>query len=355
MADELGDTDSDLSIERVASITDSLTLQIDSAIYRIEQISSRTRVLAVNAKIRAARAGEAGAAFGVVADEVAQLSKQIGIVTEKMSKESKAAITDLGEISRHIASDFRGTRLSALALTNIDLIDRNLYERTCDVRWWATDGSLVSAVSNGDEAAVEYASNRLGTILDSYTVYYDLVLCDLSGNVIANGRPSKYRTKGSNHADAPWFKSAMATKSGSDFGFETVHESSLVSRHLALVYSCVVREDGNAAGRPVGVLGVVFDWRSLAQTICKNTILTEAEKTQTRVCIVDNRGLVLADSKDRCLVDTIEFEGRSSLFDRTSGYVLERFENRSCCIAHAQSPGFETYKTGWHSLILQNA
>ena len=172
MVDELDDTDSDLSIERVASITDSLTLQIDSAIYQIEQISSRTRVLAVNAKIRAARAGEAGAAFGVVADEVAQLSKQIGIVTEKMSKESKVAITDLGEISRHIASDFRGTRLSALALTNIDLIDRNLYERTCDVRWWATDGSLVSAVSNGDEAAVEYASNRLGTILDSYTVYY---------------------------------------------------------------------------------------------------------------------------------------------------------------------------------------
>ena len=78
MADELDDTDNDLSIERVASITDSLTLQIDSAIYRIEQISSRTRVLAVNAKIRAARAGEAGAAFGVVADEVAQLSKQIG-------------------------------------------------------------------------------------------------------------------------------------------------------------------------------------------------------------------------------------------------------------------------------------
>ena len=30
-------------------------------------------------------------------------------------------------------------------LTNIDLIDRNLYERSCDVRWWATDSSVVDA------------------------------------------------------------------------------------------------------------------------------------------------------------------------------------------------------------------
>ena len=36
-----------------------------------------------------------------------------------------------------------------------------------------------------------HASRRLGVILSSYTVYIDLWLCDLSGKVIANGRPDR--------------------------------------------------------------------------------------------------------------------------------------------------------------------
>ena len=33
----------------------------------------------------------------------------------------------------------RSLVMDNLALNAIELIDRNLYERTCDVRWWATD------------------------------------------------------------------------------------------------------------------------------------------------------------------------------------------------------------------------
>ena len=34
-----------------------------------------------------------------------------------------------------------------LALNAIEFIDRNLYERTCDVRWWATDSAVVDCVA----------------------------------------------------------------------------------------------------------------------------------------------------------------------------------------------------------------
>ncbi|MDH8639244.1 chemotaxis protein, partial [Klebsiella pneumoniae] len=71
----------------------------------------------------------------------------------------------------------------------IEIIDRNLYERTCDVRWWATDSAVVDCAANVTPQSAAYASKRLGVILNAYTVYLDLWLCDLHGKVLANGRP----------------------------------------------------------------------------------------------------------------------------------------------------------------------
>ena len=76
----------------------------------------------------------------------------------------------------------RGERMVDLSLNAIELIDRNLYERTCDVRWWATDSALVGGAATPATAAVSHASERLAVILDAYTVYLDLWLCDLDGN-----------------------------------------------------------------------------------------------------------------------------------------------------------------------------
>ena len=59
----------------------------------------------------------------------------------------------------------RGERMMDLSLNAIELIDRNLYERTCDVRWWATDSAVVDCAASPAPAAVTYASERLGVIL----------------------------------------------------------------------------------------------------------------------------------------------------------------------------------------------
>ena len=48
--------------------------------------------------------------------------------------------------------------LDLFGYADADLIDRNLYERTCDVRWWATDDSLVQALTKHTQAAYQYAS-----------------------------------------------------------------------------------------------------------------------------------------------------------------------------------------------------
>ena len=45
--------------------------------------------------------------------------------------------------------------------------------------------------------------------------------------------------------------------------------------------------------------------------------------------------------------------GMAELLARPRGAMIVELSGRRHCVAHAASPGYETYATGWHSLILQ--
>lgn len=339
--------------ESIRRLSRSLARNFDSALKEIDTINLQTRLLSFNAQVEAARAGSVGASFSVVASEMQKLSQHTDSVARRMERETKTAVKDLEGISEIMAYNVRGTRLSDMALVNIDLIDRNLYERTCDVRWWATDSAMVAAAAEPNASSCSYASKRLGVILDAYTVYFDLVLCDLAGNVIANGRPNIFRSVGTNVANTSWFQQAKSSRSGAEFGFESVTANRLANNQLTLVYSCGVRENGESNGRLIGVLGIVFNWSSLAQTIMENTPVEPLQKATTRRLIIDDEGHILADSFEKILQDRIDFPELAKLKETPRGWLRAQSGQAESFIGYAKSPGFETYATGWHSIIIQ--
>lgn len=339
--------------ERIRELAETLLTRIRGSIKSIGEINLQARVLSMNAQIEAARAGEAGLSFGVVGQEMVGLSVRTQDAAGKLQLESEGAMLELVEISRQLASSVRGTRYADLALTNIDLIDRNLYERSCDVRWWATDASVVSVLSDPSDEARKHACERLGVILKAYTVYFDIVVADLAGNVVANGRPQQFASIGTNHADAEWFTAALATNNGDEFGFHSAHLSPLAGNAPVLVYSCKVCAGGDARGEPLGVLGVVFNWAALGEKVVQNTPLGDEDRGRARCCIVDADGRILADSTGSSLRQRIDLRVLGDALDAPKGYRLVNLAGRPHVIAHANSPGFETYATGWHSLIVR--
>lgn len=341
--------------ERINVLSDSIQKKLARSLNEINKINMQAHLLSLNAQVEAARAGEAGRSFAVVAISMRDLSGETKKAADWLASEVQHDIGELSHISKQLATDVRGQRLSDLAFNNIDLIDRNLYERSCDVRWWATDPSLTAACKAPDNAELaEHASKRMGVILNAYTVYFDLVLCAPDGRVIANGRPGEFRTVGTQVAQCQWFKEALATRSGDEFGFETAHATPLVNGQRILAYSCAVREDGESHGNIVGVLGILFRWDALAQTVVSNTPLLESEKSSTRVMILDRTGFVLADTGDGTLRDRLNFKGMDALFEKKKGFVLTDYRGGPAMVAHAFSRGFETYSTGWHSVIVQS-
>ncbi|OGS98592.1 MAG: hypothetical protein A3F73_01110 [Gallionellales bacterium RIFCSPLOWO2_12_FULL_59_22] len=95
---------------------DAITAQVSGILgilNEVESIAKQTNLLALNAAIEAARAGEAGRGFAVVADEVRNLSES----TNKFSKQIRALV---GDVNKSLVSAEQS--INSLAATDMTFV-----------------------------------------------------------------------------------------------------------------------------------------------------------------------------------------------------------------------------------------
>ena len=149
--------------------------EIGDIVSLINEIAEQTNILALNAAIQAAMAGEAGRGFAVVADEVQRLAERSATATKQIAGLVKTIQTDTNEavnsMEHTTAEVVKGAELAhsaGIALEEIENVSTNLAELIQDISEAAKHQATTSAhISNTMNVIQEITSQTLSGTNDT--------------------------------------------------------------------------------------------------------------------------------------------------------------------------------------------
>lgn len=290
-------TQRDQAIDGLAGALDTHAL-FDEELHRIPRHAARiqrdlSRVL-WNGRLRPAAPG---AGSGMASDFAGTLLREVGHTGEQIRLLFAQATGNLHRSALGAVFDTARAR----ARLAIDIMDRNLYERANDCRWWALNDELRTLLSlppgqrdAGRATAVLQAINRL------YTVYSLLVLFDAQGQVVAVSQPGAQDWVG-RCLDAEWLQPTLALRDGQAFQMSAHRPSALYAGASTYVYSAAVLPS-SGGGVALGGIAIVFDGTPQFAAMLRDVLPAGADGAALPGCcalFVSRSGSVVASTDAR--------------------------------------------------------
>ncbi len=188
----------------------------------------------------------------------------------------------------------------------INILKRNLFERTADVGYLSTDGEIIEflkyANSNNDkDASLEEKKKKIRTRLAEYqfeyTVYNEIIILDVAGNILANLNPENRVS----FSKDPLLKQTqdidLHKNIDEDKYVETFRPTDLMPGHgNVLIYSQKIEDPKKRIA--LGTLCLCFDFEDEIAGIFKDL----KQGNENIICgILDEKGVVLSTCNTKVL------------------------------------------------------
>jgi chemotaxis signal transduction protein len=182
------------------------------------------------------------------------LFKEITVVGAKTKDVFEGAITELHETV--VASALHDNQFHA-ALA-IEIMDRNLYERANDCRWWALTAAFADLLSRAQLSAqdIQAISTVLRKLNELYTVYANLILFDRNGKIVAAAKSIAGDPPSEALADE-WVARVLSLKDEQDYAVSSFVPGPLHPGGPTYIYGAAIRAPQQR--HVVGGIAAVFD------------------------------------------------------------------------------------------------
>ena len=261
------------------------------------------------------------------------------------------------DVFEHSISNLHQTVVSSIlqdsrfqAALAIDIMDRNLYERANDCRWWAQAGVFRQFLGTPgqDRAALLAVQKTLAHINSLYTVYDNLVLFDRQGRIVAVSNP-QYQECCGNALGEEWVQQTLALQDGQSYTVSPFAPSPLYQNRHTYIYAAAIRTPDN--GQVVGGIGIVFDAAPQFNSMLTDALPVDESGAVPAGCFgvfADREKHIIASTRDELKPgDTLALDDGFFRIDNGAGISsITEFAGQYYAVGASMSKGYREYKGG---------
>lgn len=248
------------------------------------------------------------------------------------------------------------SKASFSAALAIDVMDRNLYERANDCRWWALNSSFRQILTTHYKTGsiTPDSSQKLAKILNYinslYTVYTNIFLYDKAGKILAVSNESQNHIIGTVTPRPNDTSRCLKLTNTQAYAVSDFHQTELYENDYTYIYHAPVKawDDLNSN---VGGIGLVFDSKPQFESMLLETqpkYLNEAINKTTFSAFIDRNGKVISSTSTQVQVDqTLKLPKEVLEAENgTNDTFAWQWNKQTYLVGYKVSCGYREYKNG---------
>ncbi|WP_373020875.1 cache domain-containing protein [Thiomicrorhabdus sp.] len=260
------------------------------------------------------------------------------------------------EHTHHVLVKTIQGKVAFSATLAVEVMDRNLYERANDCRWWALNSTFRKILTSHNEThSISADQTRslcdvLSYINKLYTVYTNIMLYDRQGKILAVSNPAENELIGTVLPRPSDTSRCMGLRDTQAYVVSDFHKTELYGGEYTYIYHAAVK-DWNDLDRNVGGIALVFDSKPELKAMLEETqpkYINQLINDTTFSVFVDRQGSVISSTLAGLEVGS-DLEIPSQVLSAEKGQsdtVYWEWRGKPYLLGYRVGEGYREYKNG---------